>query len=147
MNGYLGLAPQPRLELNDAVRSLEQALAAARTRALGSTELRDVLDRIRRDVLNHVSVTEGDHGLYRDVIRSSPRLAHAVRRLAIDHAYLRQELDEVLAMAANRLQDGGFTMDRTCERVRVLMRHLARHRQREADLLYEAYETDLGGET
>jgi uncharacterized protein (UPF0335 family) len=147
MNGSLGVVPQGRADLSDAVAYLEQALTAARGHAVWTQEFKGHLGRLRNDFLAHVDGTEGDAGLHRDIIRTSPRLAYRISRLSSEHAAIAQEIDEVLALADNAAEDSESWVERVYLRARALLRRLSRHRQREADLLYEAYETDIGGET
>jgi hypothetical protein len=145
MNGSLGVVPQPRSELLDAVAHFEQALTAARGHAVWTEEVRGHLGRLRSDFLAHVHGSEGDAGLYRDILHTSPRLAYRVSRLSVEHASITREIDEVLALAEDPPDDSW--VERVYQGARALVRRLSRHRQREADLLYEAYEIDIGGET
>jgi hypothetical protein len=151
MNAPLGVVQQPRSELLDAVAYLEKALTAARGHAVWTEELRDHLSRLRNDFLAHVDGVEGDAGLYRDIMRTSPRLAYRISRLSVEHDSISREIDEVLALADDGADDAAGDrdswVDRFYQRARGLLRLLTRHRQREADLIYEAYETDIGGET
>jgi len=147
MNGPLDLAPQRRSELSDAVAYLDQALTAARGHAVWTEEVRGYLGRLRTDFLAHVHGAEGDAGLYRDIMHTSPRLAYRISRLSVEHASITREIDEVLALAEDAPDDSESWVERVYLRARALARRLSRHRQREADLLYEAYETDIGGET
>jgi iron-sulfur cluster repair protein YtfE (RIC family) len=151
MNGSLGVVPQPRSELLDAVAYLEQALTAAHGRRVWTEELRDHLGRLRDEFVAHVRGVEDEAGLYRDILRASPRLAYRVSRLSVEHDTISREIDEVLALAGDVPEDvpedRDSWVDRVYQRARTLVRRLSRHRQREADLIYEAYETDIGGET
>jgi hemerythrin-like domain-containing protein len=147
MNAPLGVVQQPRSELLDAVAYLEQALTSARGHAVWTEEIRDHLGRLRNDFLAHVRGAEGDSGLYRDIMRTSPRLAYRISRLSVEHDSISREIDEVLALARDVPDDRDSWVDRVYQSARALLRRLSRHRQREADLIYEAYETDIGGET
>jgi len=146
MNGFLDVAPH-RAELFDAVRHLEQALTAAEKEPLVTDEIRDLIDEVRADLALHRALAEGKKGLHLDIVRSSPRHAYAVRRLHAEHRMLFARVEELRASAASRVYDGGATLERLRSCARSLMREITKHRQREADLVYEAYQTDLGGET
>jgi hypothetical protein len=81
-------------------------------------------------IAEHLSVTEGEYGLYADIVAADPRLSFAVESLLREHADFRRAL-------TRRLDDAQLT---------ELGRILARHRQRGNDLVYEAYVVDIGGE-
>jgi hypothetical protein len=89
----------------------------------------------------HVIVTEGSAGLYAELLEHAPRLARQVDVLTREHAVITVAIDalagRVTARDVERLR--GWSSD--------LLRELARHRQRGADLVYEAFATDIGGET
>jgi len=90
----------------------------------------------------HVEVTEGPSGLYAGVLHDAPRLASYHDDLVGDHQSVRTALDELEGRLgeSHSLEDVRWQADR-------LTREVWQHRQRGADFLYEAYETDLGGET
>ena len=62
-----------------------------------------------------------------------------------EHAQAMRGVEELIARAGEPLDDDGVAGVR--EDAIGLLGRLARHRQSSADLLYEAYETDVGGET
>jgi len=137
----LAAARRHRLELLTAIQAFERALAAPardpRWRELVAERLR----ALREAFGEHVVVTEGPEGLYAELLTNAPRLAHGVDALVREHAVVLTKLD--------RLSQRMSTMD--VERIRAKASDrlllLARHRQRGADLVYEAYATDIGGET
>jgi hypothetical protein len=71
----------------------------------------------------------------RDVIADAPRLAHTVENLESDRRAILAALD----ILASRKADRAVAED--------LVERLTQYRQRAADLLYQAYGVDLGGET
>jgi len=71
----------------------------------------------------------------RDVIADAPRLANSVKHLESDRRDILAALDTFASRRADRA---------TAEK---LMDRLNQYRQRAADLLYQAYGVDLGGET
>ncbi|WCN82472.1 hypothetical protein [Micromonospora sp. LH3U1] len=123
--------------------------ALGRAVAVDSAEPRwreGVLLRLRpvgRGFAEHVQVTEGPAGLYRELLTQSPRLDHGVRLLTREHAAI---VAAILAVQQIAEQPEAHP-DEVRHRARHLLRRLARHRRRGADLLWEAYQTDLGGET
>ena len=82
-------------------------------------------------------------GLYRELLTQSPRLDHGVRLLTREHAAIVAAILAVQQIA----ERSEAHPDELRHRAGHLLRRLARHRRRGADLLWEAYQTDLGGET
>ena len=138
-----------RGDLHRALLDLERALAgAARGRAQAwADSVRATLVRVRETFTAHIEVTEGAEGLYQEVLAQAPRLSGAVNRLQLEHADIASALDEV----DNRLDAPMSEADAWVESIRdaaiTLMGLLVRHRQRGADLVYEAYDVEIGGET
>jgi hypothetical protein len=102
-------------------------------------------DRLAAAFDDHVEATEGPDGMYADILRTAPRLQFAVARLAAEHDDAR-----VAIVALGKLVDDLSGPDRDAiERIRDegtdLLARLGRHRQRGADLVFEAYEQDIGG--
>ncbi|WP_344619488.1 hypothetical protein [Dactylosporangium salmoneum] len=85
---------------------------------------------------------EHDSGLYAKVLDDAPRLAHDLDDLVGHHRSVWTALDEF----EDRLRDPGAGEDLRWEADR-LIQEVWQYRQKGADLLYEAYETDIGGET
>lgn len=90
----------------------------------------------------HMRDTEGPSGHYAALVDSAPRLAYNVDGLVREHAAVR---DGICALQAH-IDDGS---DPAAEEIqawaRLLVHQLFAHRQRGADLLLEAYQTDIGG--
>ena len=113
---------QRRAEMGDTLTALAAALDQG-------DQLPAALDRLRRDFTLHVEVTEGPDGLHQAILAGDLRLANQVQALAAEHAEIAAELDAV---------------DDT-DSARAVLDRMVKHRQRGADLIYEAYDTDLGG--
>ncbi|WP_433610508.1 hypothetical protein ACQP2P_41460 [Dactylosporangium sp. CA-139114] len=90
----------------------------------------------------HVEETEGPGGLYAEMLDDAPRLAPYLSTLVGDHRSVWSALDELEGRLSGR--HPAEAVRRDADR---LIREVWQHRQRGADLLHEAYETDLGGET
>lgn len=133
-------ARQPTL-LND-VPAIARALAVPAGEPRWRERLILHLGPVRHGFAEHVRVTEGPSGLYAELIDQAPRLDRGVRQLTREHAVI------VAALAA--LQHAAALPEVPPEELRArvgeLLRALHRHRQRGADLLWEAYQADLGGE-
>ena len=136
-----------RAELRESTAALEQALAAPTPgrHTAWAERVEVALVELSADFDEHVAVTEGPTGTHDAVVAASPRLSNSVRRLVSEHAVIRDLVADLLvrvrppvaAGEADAIRDLGI----------ALLGRLARHRQRGADLIYEAYQVDLGGET
>ena len=140
-SGSLAAARRHRAELLQVIQSFEAALAVPARDPRWRERVADRVAGLRHAVAEHVVVTEGPEGLYAELLEYAPRLARGVGSLVREHAAL---IDAIEALT-QRVPGGDI------ERLRGwasdLLRELARHRQRGADLVYEAYATDIGGET
>lgn len=137
-----------RAELRVAMGELERALAAPAGPGAVSAwvaGLHAALAGLYEDFTHHVEVTEGPDGLYAELARHSPRLAHAVLRLTEEHADVRRRLEELLTWADVGNEDASVPQARAAATDLLVV--LMRHRQRGADLMFEAFHVDIGGET
>ncbi len=136
-----------RAELFESMGALRQALDAPTSGCLDawSEWVEVALTELSADVRAHIAITEGVGGLHSDVLEVAPRLSHAVHRLVDEHVVINNLLD----CLTTRARDA--TTIQQVEEVRclgaALLARLDRHRRRGADLVFEAYETDIGGET
>lgn len=136
-----------RAELRASMSAVEHALASP---AAGRGEhwaewLRMALVELYDDLREHVAITEGPGGLYQELARTAPRLAGPVEQLTREHEQIVRTVEELLTWVD--------VTDRVPDVVEVrrigteLLTTLMRHRQRGADLVFEAYDVDIGGET
>jgi hypothetical protein len=136
-----------RAELRESLSALEGALAAPATadRTRWAQRVHVALVELSGDLREHIEITEGPDGLYRDLLQSSPRLSGAVAGLTREHVLIRTQVDDLLARvtAPDSIED----VERVRDLGTALLGRLVRHRQRGSDLVFEAYEFDIGGET
>jgi ATP phosphoribosyltransferase regulatory subunit HisZ len=137
----LKAAQQRRVAMQDALARLEDRLAAPSGSAEWRTEVGRALSALSTSFVDHVAEVEGDDGLLAELRHDVPRLAPGVERLERDHVEISSQM---LALAAV-LEAADVASIR--ESGLELMRALVRHRQRGSDLVYEAYATDIGGQS
>jgi hypothetical protein len=136
-----------RAELRESMSALEDALAAPAT---GDTQrwaqrVHVAAVELAGDFREHVDLTEGPDGLYREVLTTSPRLSGAVDALTREHVLISGQVDSLLDRVAASEVIGD--VDRVRDLGTALLGRFVRHRQRGSDLVFEAYEFDIGGET
>jgi hypothetical protein len=137
-----------RAELRASMGELERALASpiGTGRAVAWTaRLRTALHELYDDFAEHVAITEGPQGLYSELSHASPRLAHRIERLTEEHGRIALQLEQLLTWAD--VNDVNPDIPQARRAGTDLLVALMHHRQRGADLLFEAYEVDIGGET
>lgn len=93
---------------------------------------------------SHVHGTEGAGGLWEQIRTDAPRLDARLRLLRREHVAVTAEV-ESLQRDLTDADDGEEGLGKVRERVVALLARLVRHRQRGADLIYEAYSQDIGG--
>lgn len=136
---------QRRAELRESMSALEQALASPMSAgpAHWVERVKVALVELSSDFRAHIDVTEGPDGLYRELRGTAPRLSHQVASLALEHLQITDLLEALLVRADQPLEQAESIREAATELLGILMRH----RQRGADLLFEAYDFDIGGET
>lgn len=140
-------ARKRRRELHAVLVEVERAIARP---APGRSEqwmqrVRDALERLRDAFEEHVRGTEEPRGLYDHILAAAPRLQAAVRQLREEHVGIAESVDdaaELLDHAAGA--DPSDQVETVREAVLSLIARLSRHRQRGSDLVYEAFELDIG---
>jgi hypothetical protein len=136
-----------RAELRESLDALERALSAPAPPGLAAhwaERVHAALLELAGDFREHLAVTEGPDGLYQDLARRAPRLAGQVSRLVQDHVAIGERLDGLLSLMG--LAVDGEEVRRIRELGTALLGSIVRHRQHGADLVYEAYEVDIGGD-
>lgn len=138
----LGAASRARFVLGTAAQALERAIAApAQDLELWRKQVDQDLETLRVALTQHVDITEGDSGLLAQILQDAPRLASAVDVILADHAELCEAVDltqDILDQTPDRTLDiRGAVID--------MLSLLTTHRHRGADLVFDAYNVDIGG--
>lgn len=139
----LDVARRRRVELLDTIHAFERALAVPSADPDWRRRVAQRLAGLRQAFAEHIAVTEGESGLYAELLTAAPRLARAVGVLSREHSMVARTLDAL----SQRVRDSDVEVEQLRNWASDLLRALSRHRQRGADLVYEAYATDIGGET
>lgn len=131
-----------RDQLYQAIGRLENVLASPAARASWLDDVRGSVKGLQEAFAAHVDATEGEEALFEEIVEAAPRLANHVDHLRREHA----EIDAAILDAVHAAEDSD-TPDAAVVRTTLtgVLGRLVRHRQQGADLLYEAYQVDVGG--
>lgn len=135
-----------REALYQAVVGLEDAL---QTPVADGTKWRlrvaMAIDHAAIRIDEHAQQTESKDGFLERVVQEVPRLQRRVNQLKVDHERLEKEVD-ALRIAVSVVDDADIPEQASTIRNQAieLLGQLTRHRQRGADLIYEAYQVDIG---
>ena len=138
-----------RAGLRSAMSSLEVALAAPAPRRVDEWRfgVREALTALHDVWTRHIVETEAPGAFLDELVGEAPRLSTPAARLRREHnevlgVITRAEkwLDQVLLDDDHDLWVDGLRADLT-----TMLCSLAHHRQRGADLIFAAYDVDIGG--
>jgi hypothetical protein len=141
-------ARRRRKTLHESLVALEVAIsspAAGRIPEWTRVVLKEMIG-VRDAFDQHVVVTEKPEGLYEEILGRAPRLEHALSRLRAEHP----EISEASVTMVSRLEQveiGGieWPLDDARDDLQRFIGRVIRHRQKGADLVWEAYNVDIGG--
>jgi chromosome segregation ATPase len=138
-------AARRRRELRDALVALEDAVASSvHDSEHWRRRVAERLEALREAFAEHVAETEAIGGLYDEMEEIAPHVQGKARRLREEHP----PLSSAIADAAARF-DAPFAettdLDALRDDLQRLMGRFIRHRQHGADLVWEAYQLDIGG--
>lgn len=129
-----------RQRLHDAMRDLESAGARASGQPDWLEQVERATMRLHTAIDDHIAETEAPEGVLDDVLGHSPRLSADVEMLRRDHQRLRQACNGLLELARTSDPD----TNELRRRILGVLGRLSEHRQLGAELLFDAYNTDLG---
>lgn len=133
-----------RGELGESMHALEDVVALPLGMAVWGRRVRAALTELASDLRDHVDLTESPGGLYAGLSATAPRLSHGIEAQLEDHRFFIAEVERLL-----QARDDGITREQLGEhrdQLTALLHRLVKHRQRGSDLIYEAYEVDIGGQ-
>jgi hypothetical protein len=144
----LGEARKRRQTLHDAIVQLEMGIsspAAGRVADWGGQVTKDMVG-VRDAFDQHLIATEKPGGLYEEIMERAPRLAGTVKRLQEEHPAIEGAIAKLLArLEAGEVDSEAWPLDRARDDLQRLIGSVVRHRQKGADLVWEAYNVDIGG--
>lgn len=131
-------ARERRHNLGDALNNLEYALTRPMAASGWLEAVTAALGKMRRSLEEHIEVTEGPGGLLEEIAQAAPRLSSEIALIEAEH-------DELMLSLENAEASLAHSNDRMSIRNRAMavLPQLSLHRQRGADLVYEAYNVDI----
>jgi hypothetical protein len=136
-----------RADLYLVLVATEKALAKPATGREGdwSKVVLRALEDLEHAIDEHIEITERAQGLYDEISQKSPRLASKIEQLKLEHPELREET-RGLAVRFETTQIGdAWPVAEARTDVQRLLGKMIRHRQHGSDLVWEAYNLDIGG--
>ncbi|MDT0214141.1 hypothetical protein Q9R29_09600 [Rothia sp. ARF10] len=142
---YLDRVRAHRAELGESMAALDAALALPiGLGPLWRRRVRAALTELEHDLRDHRAITEEPGGLYADAVARAPRLASLAKLQMEEHLDFVEVVQRLLGEREAGLESPEAVAAHR-EAATELVGRLVRHRQRGADLIYEAYEVDIGG--
>ncbi len=108
--------------------------------------IRDSLQGLRYAFEAHVTEVEHEKGLLPQLRLDAPRLSNGIDRMHAEHKAINIDLEGASSLVQSCA--GGCSpemVESVREAIGNLLLSISRHRQRGADLVYEAYNVDIGG--
>lgn len=138
---------QRRRSLHRSMANLENALAAPAVGRIAEwlPEVRAAITELQDCIRSHIGATEGPDGFHAEIVTAAPRLSHLVEISVHEHLRIVDLIAELLTLA-DQLPSRADVVADVRETGTALIGLLARHRQRGADMIFEAYQADLGGQ-
>lgn len=134
-------AARRRNELEQALYNVEKAAAAPAGHESWGTGLASSVKQLQSAFNNHVGEVEAPRGLLEQIVEEAPRLQRAVESTRQHHAILAHSIVDLLG----KIGDPDVAAAAIRVNVIEIVNDFARHRQDGADLIYEAYDVDIGG--
>jgi hypothetical protein len=143
-------AVEIRADIHQAMIEVEEAIsAAAPGRFLEWTaEVQKALTRLHYAFHHHIDAAEGGEGkqgLYDEILEREPRLRALVEKLMAEHPLILEAIHEPYHRLRDRKDDEYVPAEEIREEMTATLARITKHRQKGADLVYEAYYVDLGG--
>jgi hemerythrin-like domain-containing protein len=140
-------AARRRADLRRALVDVERAISSPAAGRL-QTWTGDVVKRLtllRDSIDEHIEVTERSEGLYEEILHRAPRLSSQVDRLRAEHPALRTATADLIERLHSTSIGRDWPLDEARDDAQRLLGKIVKHRQQGADLVWEAYNLDIGG--
>jgi hypothetical protein len=129
-----------------AMHRLEKALATAasgRERAW-ARHVAAALRGVRHDLEEHRRSSEDPDGILAELQNAMPEAAYRINQLRQAHRAFLDEVDGLCASVERFAATGDGSVDAVRRRVAALLSELHHHQARQIDLIFEAFQRDIG---
>jgi hypothetical protein len=140
-------ARRRRADLHASLVKAEEAVsgpAAGRADQWASRVI-NRLSGLREALDEHVEATERRGGLYDEITGRAPRLANAVERLKAEHPEMRRAITQMIERLESTPVGDAWPLEKARDDLQRLLGRVVKHRQLGSDLVWEAYNLDIGG--
>ncbi len=140
-------ARRRRVDLHNALVEVEEAISApapGRIKEWAANVAARLL-HLRTSFDAHIRGTEEPGGLYDDILELAPHLAGKIKRLRDEHPMIQLSIAKELQRTSGDLPEAEEAIDELRDDIQRLLGKIIHHRQHGADLMWEAYNLDIGG--
>lgn len=140
-------ARRRRADLHQALVGVEQAISgpAVGREVAWSQDVAQAMKELRRTIDEHIEVAEKPLGLYDEITERAPRLSNKIERLKQEHPLMRDGASQLIARLDSTQIGEEWPLEDARDTLQRLLGRIVRHRQLGADLVWEAYNLDIGG--
>ena len=134
-----------RTELEESMQLVEREAAGPSGSANWLNDLRTAVRRLEAALNQHITHVESPDGLLEQIVERAPRLQRSVEGTRTHHAVMAHSIADLLDLLTPSEGSAAVPVAQIRADVIEILNELARHRQDGADLIYEAYDVDIGG--
>ena len=129
-----------------AMHRLERALATAapRRERAWAGQVATALREVRGDLEVHQQSSEAPDGVLAELQNAMPEAAYRINQLRHAHRAFLDEVDGLCASVERFAATGAGSVDSIRRRVVALLSEIRHHQARQVDLIFEAFERDIG---
>jgi hypothetical protein len=147
MTPTLAETARRRADLHTALIGVERSISspAVGREADWSKDVLRTLQDLEHAIVEHVEVTERPGGLYDEISQKAPRLAGKIGQLRAEHPELHDGARGLISRLDATPVGEAWPLAEARDDLQRLLGRIVRHRQLGADLVWEAYNLDIGG--
>jgi hypothetical protein len=147
MSPTLAETARRRADLHLALVAVEKAISspAGGREPDWSKDVLRALQDLDHALVEHIEITERPLGLYEEIAQKAPRLTNQIDRMKEEHPGLQDTTRELIARLESGSIGGDWPLAEARDDLQRLLGRLVRHRQLGADLVWDAYNLDIGG--